>query len=275
MKRRHIRAFTLIELLVVIAIIALLVTILAPSLQNAKDLAKNVVCLGGMSSLHNGFLQYWEDHDHRTPLMKETDYNGGFPGVIWPWRLRPYVGLEQPAGATTAAEMNAYAPKERAFNCPEALGTGVWNQPEAPPTLPTQWTYPYGKEYTVWTCSYSINYFLAYLDPTNTRPGNGGGRNYFTKTGQFRYPPILKLPQPDEVVLFLDGGRYFIMAGNPGGWSHMPNGNNNYDPRHLGKVNMTFVDGHIESQPWSWFFPWNETAEDQLGPKSWYTIQKK
>ena len=39
------RAFTLLELLIVLAILSLLVSVLIPSLQKAKELAREVICV--------------------------------------------------------------------------------------------------------------------------------------------------------------------------------------------------------------------------------------
>ena len=76
--------FTLIELLVVIAIIALLLSILMPSLSKVKHMAKSIACA---SNLKNGMLSL---------RMYTGDYNGRLPGM-WPdywYRLiAPYSGL--------------------------------------------------------------------------------------------------------------------------------------------------------------------------------------
>ena len=66
MPRRY-RGFTLIELLVVVAIIAMLIAILLPSLQRARDQARATVCMSNMRELGMGFYYYMEEYDGHPP----------------------------------------------------------------------------------------------------------------------------------------------------------------------------------------------------------------
>lgn len=60
-------AFTLIELLVVVAIIALLLSILLPSLNRAREQAKMTLCASNLHSLSLAFIAYSVDHKGRLP----------------------------------------------------------------------------------------------------------------------------------------------------------------------------------------------------------------
>jgi prepilin-type N-terminal cleavage/methylation domain-containing protein len=60
-------AFTLVELLVVVAILALLITLLMPSLQKAKELAKDAMCRQNLRGIALALHLYAEDNDGWLP----------------------------------------------------------------------------------------------------------------------------------------------------------------------------------------------------------------
>ncbi len=76
-KRRRSKGFTLIELLVVIAIIALLVSILVPSLKDAKKLAQSAVCASNLHHIHVAIALYANEYD-RYPGARFGYSNVGF-----------------------------------------------------------------------------------------------------------------------------------------------------------------------------------------------------
>lgn len=70
------KAFTLIELLVVIAIIALLISILLPSLSRARELSKRTVCSANLRGIGQAMYIYAQDDPQVFPALGPVVTNG-------------------------------------------------------------------------------------------------------------------------------------------------------------------------------------------------------
>ena len=126
-RRRGAQAgFTLVELLVVIGIIAVLISILLPSLRAARRQAMTVQCSSNMRQVAMAMLMYINDNKGRFPAATFFPISGHYPqGWWWPNELvrQNYIkqpGLsvyKRPGSATSQKQFNRNNP----FRCPEGI----------------------------------------------------------------------------------------------------------------------------------------------------------
>jgi prepilin-type N-terminal cleavage/methylation domain-containing protein len=127
------RGFTLVELLVVIAIIGILIALLLPAVQAAREAARRLQCQNNLKQLALSFQVHYDTHKHfptsgwgwRWHGDPDKGFGKGQPGG-WAYNILPYI--EQSAlhdlgkGTTAAAKRQAIAQVAStplgAFICP-------------------------------------------------------------------------------------------------------------------------------------------------------------
>lgn len=91
MSKKKRKGFTLIELLVVIAIIALLLSVIMPSLRLAKEQARKVVCKSNLGQLAKAVEMYEMDSDYKRFSVRNNDAD---TSKYWMGKIAPYAGNE-------------------------------------------------------------------------------------------------------------------------------------------------------------------------------------
>ena len=96
-KPKQSSGFTLIELLVVVAVLSVLIAILLPALNMARNLGKRIVCASNLKQMGLAWQLYLNDNDHCFPRYPSAHVRyGGWPAKVYEenfwedlWRDRP------------------------------------------------------------------------------------------------------------------------------------------------------------------------------------------
>jgi len=216
------RPFTLIELLVVIAIIAVLVSILMPSLGAARDNSRKAVCINNLRQDSLAYVSYIDDSDCWLPLAFDEVNRS------WTFQMRDYFG--------DAAFANLWCPSSG----PRPAGlSGFGVTPATGLTVPAAnfdaamnwflrypingWSHPPGLPWWTGNCWTAIRLRLSQLtNPTKMLVLAEGAR-----------------AETDDGVLYQNGNGFHVR----GYW----NGGERVFPRHRGTSNLLILDGHVEN----------------------------
>ncbi|MCM8807470.1 MAG: DUF1559 domain-containing protein [Candidatus Omnitrophica bacterium] len=216
-RRKEREGFTLIELLVVIAIITILAAILLPALSQARERARQAVCLNNLKQIGLAMLMYTQDNDDYFPHYLYSNVYSNWGGWV------------------SNLIFNGYLSGGRGY------GLERWNILFCPSAVKNH------KKYFIemWKLKNSWTYGCYYISYGYNFRHIGSSFRYVSP--QTLYSPPAKwgqLRQPDKVILLIDTFRR--NAPTTGSFICDDYYTNYEQPeiRHQGGLNILWCDGH-------------------------------
>lgn len=212
------RAFTLIELLVVIAIIAVLMAILMPSLNRAREQGRRAVCLSNVKQLALAWTMYADENDGNL-----VNGAAGFSDTTSDWGKH-----ENERAWIEVSNFNALWDEQI-----EQIRNGA--------------LYPYLKNENVYSCptgkrGEAITYSIAFsMNAVNHSWSQGIKGAHCKNRNEIRPNPASRFVFIDEGSMSSDAFAVYI---HQEVWFDSP------PIRHGNGTNLSFADGHAEY--WKW-----------------------